>query len=79
MGHPIEDYLPVNFYFLNNDKSYNRDFFTIYTIDDGLSFGGIKSIVLLDNISLISYTIFRKGVSVDKANWSNQRTRINRD
>ena len=72
-------YFSVNFHFLESDKRYNRDFFTIYTIDDGLSFGGIQSILLSDNISLIPCTIFRKGVSVFKANWSNQRCRIFRD
>ena len=38
-------YFPVKFDFLNNDKSYNRDFFTTYTIDDGLSFHGIESVL----------------------------------
>ncbi len=74
-----EYYFSVNFHFRENDNRYKRDFFTIYTIDHGLSFGGIKSILLSNNISLVLYTIFRKGVSVYKANWSNQRARINRD
>jgi hypothetical protein len=51
-------YFSANFHFLNNDKSYNRNFFTIYTIDGGLSFDGIRSIVLLDNISSILHTIW---------------------
>jgi hypothetical protein len=38
-------YFSVNFHFLNNNKSYNRDFFTIDTIDDGLSFHGIESVL----------------------------------
>jgi hypothetical protein len=40
----IRGAFPVNLHFLNNDKSYILDFFTIYTIDHGLSFGGIKSV-----------------------------------
>ena len=75
----LEHYFSINFHFPENDKRYNRDFFTIYTIDDGLHFGGVKSIILSDNISLVSYTIFRKGVFGDNTNWSNQRRRINRD
>jgi hypothetical protein len=38
-----DKYFSVNFHFLNNDKSCNRDFFTIDTIDGGLSFHGIRS------------------------------------
>jgi hypothetical protein len=57
----VKHYLSLNSNFLSNDKRYNRDFFTIYTIDDGLSFGGIKSIVLSDNISLVLDTTFGKG------------------
>ncbi len=58
MVYLLEHYFSVNFHFLNNDQSYNRDFFTIYIIDDGLSFDGIKSIVLLDNISSVLHTIW---------------------
>jgi hypothetical protein len=54
----LEPYFSINFHFLNNDKSYNRDLFTIYTIDDGLYVDGIKSIVLLDNISSVLHTIW---------------------
>jgi len=36
-------YFLVNFHFLKNDKRYNQDFFTIDTIDYGLSFHHIKS------------------------------------
>ncbi len=75
----LEHYFSVNFHFPENDKGYNRDFFVIYTIDDGLSFGGIKSILLSDNISLVLYTIFGKSNPVGIGTWSNQRTRINRD
>ncbi len=52
-------YFPVKFDFLNNDKSYNRDFSTIYTIDDGLSFDGIESMLSWDNVCLIPYAMFR--------------------
>ena len=41
----ILQYVPVKFYFLNKNKSYNRDFFTVDTIDDGLSFHGIESVL----------------------------------
>jgi hypothetical protein len=54
----LEPYFSINFHFLNNDKSYNRDLFTIHTIDDGLYVDGIKSIVLLDNISSVLHTIW---------------------
>ena len=69
----------VDFHFLNNDKSYKRDFFTTDTIDDGLSFHDIKSILSSDIFCLVLYTIFGQSDLVDKASWSNQRTRINRD
>ena len=35
----------VNFHFLKNGKSFNQDFFTIDTIDDGLSVGGIENVL----------------------------------
>jgi hypothetical protein len=38
-------YFSVNFHFLNNDKSYKSNFFTTDTIDDGLSFDDIESIL----------------------------------
>ncbi len=41
-------FFPVNLHFLNNDKSYILDFFTINTIDPELSFGGVKSVFCLD-------------------------------
>jgi hypothetical protein len=55
-----EQYFSINFHFLNNNKSYNRDFFTINTIDHGLSFHGIKSILSWNIFFLILYTIFGK-------------------
>src|SRR5438132_5922344 len=55
-----EQYFSINFHFLNNNKSYNRDFFTINTIDHGLSFHGIKSILSWEIFFLILYTIFEK-------------------
>ena len=74
-----EQCFSVNFHFLNNDKSSKRDFFTIDTIDDGLSFHDIKSILSSDIFCLVLYTIFGESDLGDKASWSNQRTRINRD
>jgi hypothetical protein len=73
------EYFSVNFHFLNNNKSYKRDFFTIDTIDDGLSFHDIKSILSSDIFCLVLYTIFGESDLRDKASWSNQRCRINRD
>ena len=55
-----EPYFSVNFHFLNNNKSYNRDFFTINTIDHGLSFHNIKSILSSVIFVLVLYTIFGK-------------------
>ena len=40
-------FLSVNFYFLNNGKRYNRDFFSMNTIDNGLSFDGVRNILSL--------------------------------
>jgi len=37
-------FFPVNFHFLNNDKSFVLDFFTMTTIEYGLSFDGIKNV-----------------------------------
>ena len=59
------DYFPqqsflVNLHCLNDDKSYNRDFFTPYTIDYGLSFDGIKSTPPPHLLCLASYTIYRR-------------------
>ena len=68
----------ANFHFLNNDKSQNRDFFTTCTIDDGLSFGAIKSISSSDNFYMVPHTmnvIFRHRVKVYGTNQSNQRDR----
>ncbi len=55
--HVIVQYFSVNFHFLNNDKSYSRDFFTIDTIGYGLSFDGIEgafSLKFFDQHSTIS-------------------------
>ena len=51
-------YFPANFHFLNNDKAFNRDFFTIYTIDHGLSFDNNRSALWLGNFCLPLDTIF---------------------
>ena len=53
-------YFSVNFHFLNNDKSYNSDFFTIDTIDDWLSFRHIETVLSSNIFGLILYAIFRK-------------------
>ena len=53
-------YFSVNFHFLNNDKSYNSDFFTIDTIDDWLSFRDIETVLSSNIFGLILYAIFRK-------------------
>jgi hypothetical protein len=68
-------YFSVNFHFLSNNKSYNRDFFTIDTIDDGLSFHGIESVLWSNIFGLVLYTILRKRDSIKKASWSDQRAR----
>jgi len=56
----VKQNFSVNFHLLRNDKSFNGDFFTIGTIDSGLSFHGIKTIVWSDTFYTILYTIFRK-------------------
>ncbi len=56
----LQHYFSVNFDFPENDKRYSRDSFTIYTIHHGLSFGGIKSIVLSDDTSSVLYIFFAK-------------------
>ena len=68
MEHFVEQYFSVNFRFLNNDKSYDRDFFTIDTIDDELSFHGIKSPLSLNIFELVLYTIFGKHAHVYRPN-----------
>jgi hypothetical protein len=41
----------------NNDKRYQRDFFTVDTIDDGLSFDGIRSSLSKNFLGSIWYTV----------------------
>ena len=53
-------YFSVKFYFLNNDQSYHRDFFTVDTIRYGLSFDGIETIFSLGFFRSALYTIFQK-------------------
>ena len=60
--HFIEHYFPVNFHFLKNGKRYHWDFFTIDTIDVGLSFDAIESTFSPNSFWLLLYTIFRKHV-----------------
>ena len=75
----ILQYFPVKFVFLNNDKSYKRDFFTIDTIDDGLSFHGIESVLWSNNLGLVLYIIFGKHIHVYRATWLNQCARPAQD
>jgi len=57
--HIVVQYYSVNFHFLNNDKSYSRDFFTIDTIGYGLSCDGIEGAFSLKFFRSTLYTIFR--------------------
>jgi hypothetical protein len=41
----IKEYFLVKFHFFDNNKSYILDFFTVSTIDIGLSIDGIGSVV----------------------------------
>jgi hypothetical protein len=75
----ILQYFHVNFHFLNNDKSYNRDFFTIDTIDDGLSFHCIESVLSSNNLGLVLYTISGKHIHVYRVTWLNQRAKPTQD
>jgi hypothetical protein len=72
-------YFSVNFNFLSNDKSYSRDLFTIDTIDNGLSFHGIESVLWSNIFGLVLYTILRKRDSIKQASWSDQRARSARE
>jgi len=56
----LVQYFSVNFHFLNNNKSYSRDFFTIDTIGYGLSFDGIEGTFPLKFFRSSVHTIFRK-------------------
>jgi hypothetical protein len=69
-------YFSVNFHFLNKDKSYNRYFFTIDTIDDRLSFHGIESVLSLNIFGLVLYAMSIEHDLIDQASWSNQCDRI---
>ena len=72
-------HFPVNFHFLDNDKSYNRDFFTIDSIDDGVYFDGIESVLSSNIFGLVLYTISRKHDFINKASWSHQCDRPTRE
>jgi len=72
----IRHYVSVKSHFLNNDKSYKRDFFTINTFNYGLSFGGIGSPLLSNIFVLVGQAIFRREIQIDKAIWSDQRATI---
>jgi len=58
--HVVVQYFSVNFHFLNNAKSYSRDFFTIDTIGYGLSFDDIERTFPLKFFQSPVHTIFRK-------------------
>lgn len=51
-------YFSVNIYFLNNDKRYHKDFFTIDTINDGLSFDSVENISSLSNFGKTPHIMF---------------------
>ncbi len=71
-----EQYFSVNSPVLDNSKSYNRDFFTINTIDDGLSFHAIESSLSTNFFWLVPCAISRRYIHIDRASWSNQHARI---
>ena len=54
-------------------------FFTIDTINDGLSYDGKKSPFSLNFHWSVPYTIFRNHGFLDKASWSDQRARLARE
>jgi hypothetical protein len=58
-------YFSVNFHFLNKDKGYNRNFFTIDTIDDRLSFHGIEGVLSFNIFGLVLYAISREHDLID--------------
>ncbi len=66
----------INFYFLNNSKDYNKEFFITGTIDDGLSFDGIKSYFWSNFSGSMLYTISRRPIHLWMATWSDQCGRI---
>ncbi len=78
--HFIVQCLSVNFHFLNNEKDYNKDFFTTGIIDDGLFFDGIKSYFSQNFSGSMLYTNSRRHIYMHRAKyrttWSDQRTRI---
>jgi len=67
LEHLVEQYPSANFHFLNNDKNYNEDFFTIGTIDDGLSFDDIKSYFPKTFSGSMLYTISRRHTYMHEA------------
>jgi hypothetical protein len=53
-------YFSVNFNFLNNNSSYNWDFFIVDTTDDGLSFHSNESVLSFNIFGLVLYAISKK-------------------
>ncbi len=62
--HVVVEYFSVNFHFLDNDKRYSKDFFTIDTIGYGLSFDDLGGAFSLKFFRSALYTIFRKCLSL---------------
>ena len=72
-------YFPVKFHFLNNDKSYKRDFFTIDTIDDGYLLMVLKVPISRILIGQYHRQFSEWHVFVYRASWSDQRARPARE
>ncbi len=65
----------VNFHFLKNNKSYDRDFFTIHTLNGGLSFDRIESTLSSSFVYLVLdvHRIGRPGKLVGSASQNDSR------
>ncbi len=59
MKYLLDHYFSVKFHFLKNHKTYNRDFFTIDTIDDGVSSYDIESSLLTHTLWMIPSGVAR--------------------
>ncbi len=59
MKYLSDHYFSVKFHSRNNHKSYNTDFFTIDTIDDGLSSRDIESSLSTHTLWVISSGVSR--------------------
>jgi ABC-type uncharacterized transport system fused permease/ATPase subunit len=63
-----EQSFSVNFHFLKNGKRCNQDFFTMNTIEYGLSFGNVKSILSLNFFSMLLRTMAQEAIA--KVDWN---------